>query len=275
MHGTHVAGIIAAKRNNGIGMNGVADNVRIMSVRCVPDGDERDKDVANAIRYAVDNGASVINMSFGKGYSPDKQYVDDAMRYAAQHDVVIVHAAGNDSENNDTDPNFPNDKYAKKGGWFKPKKVDTWMEIGALNWKSAEKRPAKFSNYGKANVDIFSPGVAIYATVPGNKYQDLQGTSMASPAAAGVAAILRSYFPELSAKQVKGVMMDACAKQEGKVTKPGTTEMVSFSELCVTGGIVSASKAVEAAAKVKGKSVKLAKWRMAGEAAAKAKAVTP
>jgi len=110
-HGTHVAGIIAASRNNGLGVRGVAENVRIMSVRCVPDGDERDKDVANAIRYAVDNGASIINMSFGKGYSPNKKYVDEAVKYAAEHDVLLVHAAGNDAENNDTDPNFPNDGY--------------------------------------------------------------------------------------------------------------------------------------------------------------------
>ncbi|MCC6413168.1 MAG: S8 family serine peptidase, partial [Saprospiraceae bacterium] len=149
-HGTHVAGIIAAERNNGIGINGVADNVRIMSVRCVPDGDERDKDVANAIRYAVDNGASIINMSFGKGFSPEKEYVDAAVKYAAEHDVLLVHAAGNDAENNDTDPNFPNDGYNKavKKGMFKKEKVaDNWLEIGALSWRKGEKSIAGFSNY--------------------------------------------------------------------------------------------------------------------------------
>jgi cell wall-associated protease len=274
MHGTHVAGIIAAKRNNNIGMNGVAENVRIMSVRCVPDGDERDKDVANAIRYAVDNGASILNMSFGKGYSPNKEYVDAAIRYALDHDVLLVHAAGNDSEDNDTDPNFPNDKFAKSG-WFKAKNAGNWMEIGALNWKSGEKRPASFSNYGKKNVDLFSPGVAIYATVPENKYQNLQGTSMASPAAAGVAAILRSYYPDLNAKQIKEVMESSVVAQDGKVYKPGTTELVPFADLCKTGGTVNADKAVVAAEKVKGKKVKSARWRMAGEAAERMKVVVP
>lgn len=281
-HGTHVAGIIAAIRDNGLGINGIADNVRIMTVRCVPDGDERDKDVANAIYYAVDNGASIINMSFGKGYSPQKDYVDAAMRYAAEHDVLLIHAAGNDAENNDTDPNFPNDTYAKpiKAGLFKKEKtVPTWLEIGALSWKSGDSRIASFSNYGKANVDLFSPGHQIYSTVPGSKYGNASGTSMAAPAAAGVAAILRSYYPELSAKQVKDIMINSVAKQDGQVTKPGTTEKVAFTELCVSGGIVSATNAVALAEKTKGKKVKKAIWREAGMGKVpkikKEKSVTP
>ncbi len=261
-HGTHVAGIIAATRGNNIGINGVADNVRIMSVRCVPDGDERDKDVANAIRYAVDNGASIINMSFGKGYSPDKPYVNEAVKYAADHDVLLVHAAGNDGENNDTDPNFPNDAIDKKG---KGKKTaPNWLEIGALSWKTGERRVAGFSNYGKKNVDLFSPGVAIYSTIPDNKYASFQGTSMASPAAAGVAAIIRSYYPQLSAKQVKAIMEKSVVPQTGDVYKPGTTEKVPFETLCVSGGIVSAANAVALAEKTKGKPNKKATWRDAG-----------
>lgn len=266
-HGTHVAGIIAANRTNDKGVRGVADNVRIMTVRCVPDGDERDKDVANAIYYAVDNGASVINMSFGKAYSPQKWYVDQAMKYAADHDVLLVHAAGNDSENNDTDPNFPNDGYTKavkKGLFKKEKNVPSWMEIGALSWKSGDNRVARFSNYGKKNVDLFSPGVSIYSTVPDGKYGNAQGTSMASPAAAGVAAIIRSYYPELSAVQVKDIMEKSVTKQEGEVTKPGTTEKVAFSELCVSGGAVNAVGAVEMAEQTKAKKNKKAVWREAG-----------
>jgi subtilisin family serine protease len=267
-HGTHVAGIIAAVRNNDIGIRGVADNVRIMSVRCVPDGDERDKDVANAIRYAVDNGASIINMSFGKGYSPNKKLVDDAIKYAEEHDVLLVHAAGNDAENNDTDPNFPNDMYAepmKKGLFGKQKNATNWMEIGALSWKSGEKRVASFSNYGKKNVDLFSPGVAIYSTIPGSKYGNAQGTSMAAPAAAGVAAILRAHYPELSAAQVREVMMKSVVPQnDGEVFKPGSTEKVNFSELCASGGVVSTTNAVALAEKTKAKRNKKAIWRDAG-----------
>jgi subtilisin family serine protease len=281
-HGTHVAGIIAAVRNNGKGINGIADNVRIMTVRCVPDGDERDKDVANAIYYAVDNGASIINMSFGKGYSPQKAYVDAAMQYAAEHDVLLIHAAGNDAENNDTDPNFPNDNYIKpvKAGLFKKDKtVPTWMEIGALSWKAGENRLASFSNYGKKNVDLFSPGHQLYSTVPGNEYKNASGTSMAAPAAAGVAAIIRSYYPELSAKQVKDIMVKSVAKQDGEVYEPGTTEKVAFTEICVSGGIVSATNAVAMAEQAKGKKVKKAIWRDAGVGKAtkfkKAKAATP
>jgi cell wall-associated protease len=267
-HGTHVAGIIAANRNNNIGIKGVADNVRIMTVRCVPDGDERDKDVANAIYYAVDNGASVINMSFGKGYSPQKWYVDQAMRYAAEHDVLLVHAAGNSAANNDKEGNFPNDelqKPIKKGLFGKEKRISTWMEIGALNWKSGEKRVANFSNYGKKNVDLFSPGVQLQSTVPDGKYGPASGTSMASPAAAGVAAMIRSYYPELSAVQVKHIMETSVVKLDGEVIKPGTTEKVQFTELCVSGGTVSATNAVTMAENTKAaKKPKKAIWREAG-----------
>lgn len=267
-HGTHVSGIIAANRNNDKGIRGIADNVRIMSVRCVPDGDERDKDVANAIYYAVDNGASIINMSFGKGYSPQKAYVDAAMAYAAKHDVLIVHAAGNAAANNDTENNFPNDQYqkpVKKGLFKKEANVPTWMEIGALNWRSGEKRAAGFSNYGKKNVDLFSPGVALYSTVPDGKYGNASGTSMACPAAAGVAAIIRSYYPNLTAVQVKNIIEKSVNKQDGDVIKPGSTDKVKFTELCVTGGTISAPNAVELAEKTpSAKAPKKSIWREAG-----------
>lgn len=251
-HGTHVAGIIAATRNNGIGINGVADNVRIMSVRAVPDGDERDKDVANAIIYAVDNGASIINMSFGKGYAWDKEAVDKAVKYALKNDVLLVHAAGNSSQNNDMDANFPNDKFEKKG-LFGPKMASNWLEIGALSWKGGENSPANFSNFGKTNVDIFAPGVDILSTTPDQGYESFSGTSMASPVTAGVAAVLRSYFPELTAQQVKEIIMESADTKDMKVKKPGSKTLVPFSDLSVTGGVVNAYKAVELASKTKGK----------------------
>lgn len=279
-HGTHVAGIIAAVRGNGIGVDGVADNVRIMTVRCVPDGDERDKDVANAIRYAVDNGASIINMSFGKDFSPQKSYVDEAVKYAAERDVLLVHAAGNDAENNDSDDNFPNDNYrqpVKKGLFKKEKMAPNWLEIGALSWRGGERRVANFSNYGKKNVDLFAPGHQLNSTVPDSKYAVFSGTSMASPAAAGVAAIIRSYYPELSAKQVREVMVKSVVKQDGEVYKPGTTEKVPFSELCLSGGVVSATSAVTLADQTKPKKNKKATWREAGmgKPAKREKVVTP
>lgn len=279
-HGTHVAGIIAAVRGNGIGVDGVADNVRIMTVRCVPDGDERDKDVANAIRYAVDNGASIINMSFGKDFSPQKSYVDEAVKYAAERDVLLVHAAGNDAENNDSDDNFPNDNYrqpVKKGLFKKEKTAPNWLEIGALSWRGGERRVANFSNYGKKNVDLFAPGHQLNSTVPDSKYAVFSGTSMASPAAAGVAAIIRSYYPELSAKQVREVMVKSVVKQDGEVYKPGTTEKVPFSELCLSGGVVSATSAVTLADQTKAKKNKKATWREAGmgKPVKREKVVTP
>jgi subtilisin family serine protease len=254
-HGTHVAGIIGAVRDNDIGMNGVASNVLLMSVRTVPDGDEHDKDVANAIRYAVDNGASIINMSFGKGYAWNKDVVDDAVRYAEKNDVLLVHAAGNSHQDNDTTDNFPNDKYRKAKGFlfWKKKKVKTWLEVGALSYKKGEDLPATFSNYGADNVDIFAPGVFIYATTPDNNYQAIQGTSMASPVVAGVAAVLRSYFPTLKAEQVKSIIMESSTPHNLKVKKPGTDEIVDFSSLSVSGGVVNMKNAVAKAAMTKGK----------------------
>ncbi len=256
LHGTHVAGIIGAVRNNETGMDGVAANVQIMTLRAVPDGDERDKDVANAIIYAVDNGASIINMSFGKGFSWNKKAVDEAVNYATKNDVLLVHAAGNSAQNNDSSDNYPNDTYEKGFGFlfWKKKKSATWIEVGALSHKSDKESVASFSNYGKQNVDVFAPGQEIYSTLPDNEYQYLAGTSMASPVIAGTAALLRSYFPSLSATQVKDIIMSSSDKLNIDVQLPGDKEkLVPFSELSVSGGTVNAYKAVKMAMGTKGK----------------------
>jgi cell wall-associated protease len=253
-HGTHVAGIIGAIRSNNKGMKGVADNVRIMAIRCVPDGDERDKDVANSIIYAVDNGAQVINMSFGKSYSWDKVAVDKAVKYAQSKDVLLVHAAGNDSKDNDNkaNTNFPKAVF-EKGGWFSPKKAKNWIEVGALSWKKDEDAVATFSNYGQGNVDLFAPGVDIYSTAPDGKYKPASGTSMASPVTAGVAAVIRSYYPDLTAEQVKECLEKSVVKQNYSVKKPGSEDKVPFSSLSRTGGVVNVYEAVKLAGQMKGK----------------------
>ncbi len=253
-HGTHVAGIIAANRENDLGIKGVATNVKIMPIRTVPNGDERDKDVANAIRYAVDNGAKIINMSFGKSYSPGKKYVDEAVQYAASKGVLLVHAAGNESKNLDESDNFPN-KYIGQT----QKNAENWLEVGACSWKGGKEMPAEFSNYGQNNVDIFAPGVAIHATTPDNNYKSLNGTSMAAPVASGVAALILSYYPNLSATQVKEIIMKS-ATNFGKqdVVPPGAEDdkkTVSFKKLSVTGGVINAYKALKMAEK-KSKSLK-------------------
>lgn len=206
LHGTHVAGIIAQVRGNNLGGDGISNNVEILTVRAVPDGDEYDKDIALAIRYAVDNGAKVINGSFGKSFSPHKQWVYDAIKYAAKKDVLIVHAAGNDGYNIDETKNinYPNDSQDNIKEF-----ADNVITIGAINKQYGENVVAGFSNFGKINVDVFAPGEEIYATVPNNKYKYLQGTSMASPNAAGVAALIRSYYPKLKASQVKHILMDS------------------------------------------------------------------
>ena len=237
-HGTHVAGIIGAKRNNKYGANGIAEHVKIMAVRAVPDGDEYDKDVALAIRYATDNGAKVINTSFGKYFSQHPEWVRDAIKYAASKDVLIVNAAGNEGVDLDQKEVFPNDQTSTI-----PEVADNFITIGALNYEYGTQLLASFSNYGKLNVDVFAPGVKIYATTPLNTYEYLQGTSMAAPAVSGVAAVIRSYFPKLTAKQVKQIIMDS-----GNVTKTnvslGSGGSAAFSETSKSGKMVNLFNAI-------------------------------
>ena len=249
LHGTHVAGIIAQTRNNNLGGDGIAANVEIMAVRCVPNGDEYDKDIALGIRYAVDNGAKVINGSFGKNYSPHKQWVYDAIKYAESKDVLFVHAAGNDAKDIDVEPNFPNDSDDKKIEF-----ASNVITVGALNFEYGEKVIADFSNYGKLNVDVYSPGVQIYATTPNNEYKYEQGTSMAAPNVAGVAALIRSYFPNLSAKEVKNILMNSGTSiPENVVVGGNPDDKRPFDSLSKSGKIVNAYSAFKLAEKMSAK----------------------
>lgn len=250
-HGTHVAGIIGAKRNNGKGMDGVADNVKIMMIRAVPDGDEHDKDIALAIRYAVDNGAKIINMSFGKDFSPEKHWVDEAVKYAESKGVLLVHAAGNDHKNLDSADNFPNPTLKA----YKTR-ASNFITVGASSDPTAEagfqSLTASFSNYGKNEVDVFAPGTKIYSTIPGgNAYGNAQGTSMASPVVAGVAALILSYNPHLTPQQLKEVIEKSATPVKEKVKLPGSDEEVDMSELSRTAGIVNAEAAMKLALSIK------------------------
>lgn len=250
-HGTHVAGIIGAKRDNKLGINGVSDKVQIMAVRLVPNGDERDKDVANGIRYAVDNGAKVINMSFGKGYAYNKKAVDDAVKYAESKDVLLVHAAGNDASDNDVVKNFPM-KYFTDSVDAVIGEAKNWITVGATGWNLDSDLLAEFSNYGYRSVDVFAPGVKIYSTMPENKYKDQQGTSMAAPVVAGLAGLIRAYYPTLTAEQVKQVIMKSVTKVDQKVKVKGESgsKRVYLDEISVSGGIVNAYQAIVEANKM-------------------------
>lgn len=250
-HGTHCAGIIGALRNNGIGNDGVADNILIMSLRAVPNGDEWDKDVALAIRYAVDNGAKVINMSFGKGYSSEQQLVIDAVRYAEEKGVLLVHAAGNEGLDTDGAENYPRPQYKSMNSKF-----TNWIEVGAsTRFKKAKVKggyimqdglAADFSNYGNEMVDVFAPGHDIFSTVPQSEYDVYAGTSMAGPMVAGVAALLKSYYPELTMFQIREIILASVQKTENLTTPlPGDpSKEVTFDQLCVTAGIVNVYNAV-------------------------------
>lgn len=241
-HGTHVAGIIAAERGNGLGVDGVADHVQIMSVRVVPDGDEYDKDVALGIRYAVDNGARIINASFGKSFSPNKEWVYEAIRYAAKKNVLIVHAAGNDGLDLDdpANPNYPNDQVATGA-----EIADNVLTVGSLDETYGSEMISSFSNYGASNVDIFAPGGGIYSTMPGNAYEFQGGTSMAAPAVSGIAALILSRFPKLTAAQVKKIIMQSGLPVSSQVILAGDADLSkSFSEVSRTGKIANAYNAL-------------------------------
>ena len=252
-HGTHVAGIIAANRQNNIGINGQGMNVKIMPLRVVPEGDERDKDVANAVRFAVDHGARIINMSFGKDYSPNKDYVDSAMKYAEAMGVLIVHSAGNSSEDTSQFQNhFPTRTIPVNA--TENRDIETWIEVGASDKIKGADLPASFSNYGKTSVDVFAPGVDIVSTVPGNQYASMSGTSMASPEVAGVAAILLEAYPNATAEEVKTSILTSTNQYVGLIcnlpTDPATfapgqvSPTVNFSSLSLSGGTVNADQAI-------------------------------
>lgn len=247
-HGTHVSGIIAAARKNGIGVDGIATDVKVMMIRAVPDGDEHDKDIALAIRYAVDNGAKIINMSFGKSFSPQKKWVDDAVRYAQGKGVLLVHAAGNDGKNVDSTENYPNPNFADT-----KIKAPNFITVGASGDTKTGGLAADFSNYGKKEVDVFAPGVKIYSTIPGgNTYGFAQGTSMASPVVAGLAALILTYFPDLTPEQVKYCIERGAQQNNAEVKKPGGEGKAPFSSLSRTGGVVDAFESVKIAATLKG-----------------------
>ncbi|MBK8710417.1 MAG: S8 family serine peptidase [Niastella sp.] len=247
-HGTFCAGIIAGvKGTNPESITGIADNVRIMAVRAVPDGDEHDKDIALAIRYAVDNGAKIISMSFGKDFSPEKKWVDDAFKYAESKGVLLVHAAGNDHKNVDSTYNFPNPDYADGSG-----RASNIITVGASSDKKLGSALADFSNYGKKEVDVFAPGVAVYSTTPfNNSFGKSNGTSFAGPIVAGIAALTLQYYPNLTPQQLKTIIEKTAQAPAGKVNKPGSSEMVSLSDISVSGGIVDAYEAVKYAGDMK------------------------
>ena len=236
LHGTHVSGIIGALRGNGLGGDGVAENVKIMSLRAVPNGDEFDKDIALAVRYAVDNGAMVINMSFGKAYSPHQKEVYEAFKYADSKGVLLIHAAGNDAKDIDVEPNYPTSMYS-----FQTEPLDHFVTIGASTKNKGEEMVASFSNYGAKGVDVFAPGFEIYNTIPQSKYRNLQGTSMAAPMVAGAAAMLKSYFPELSMKEIKEVLYSTSVRYPN---------VDGFADKSVTGGVINIYNAAKACKKL-------------------------
>ncbi|MEL6651528.1 MAG: S8 family serine peptidase [Bacteroidota bacterium] len=241
-HGTHVAGIVAASRGNELGVEGIATDVQIMVLRTVPNGDEMDKDVANSIRYAVENGAHIINMSFGKSFSPQSEMVAEAIKLAEEKGVLLIHAAGNDSNNNDEKGNYPNDLQTGSS---------IWVEVGASDAEKGLSMVAEFSNYGFSSVDVFAPGVDIYSTLPSDTYGKRSGTSMASPVVTGVAALIWAYYPELSAAELKEVLTSSAINHgKQKVYRPnedGKKKKTRFKKLSATGSIINVLEAVKKA----------------------------
>lgn len=231
-HGTHVSGIIGAVRNNGKGINGVADHVQIMTLKVLSNIREmRDKNLAKAIRFAVDNGATIINMSLGKYYSYDRRDVELAIKYAMSRDVLFIHGAGNDGRNLDeNNVFFYPERHYRDGG-----EAGAWINVGASGYRDDSALAADFSNYGERNVDVFAPGVNIHSCLPYSKYTTWSGTSMAAPVVAGLAALIREYYPKLTAVQIKNIIMKSIIKRPVLADK------------CVSGGVVNAYNAIKLA----------------------------
>ena len=240
-HGTHVAGIIAGLPQGKEIQYGVGYKIaKIMAVRAVPNGDERDKDVANAVRYAVDNGAKILNMSFGKPVSPGKNVVWEAFKYAEDKGVLLVKAAGNDNEDIIENVYFPtNFKEATDAKPF----INNMIVVGAST-NDNEFLRADFSNYNQKMVNVFAPGEKIYSTVPTSKYEYLQGTSMASPVVAGAAAVLLAYMPNLTPPQIiESLVKSANKSTVNAMIKSNTNN--KFDMISEAGGVIDLKKAAE------------------------------
>ena len=246
-HSTKVSSIIAANKKNGKGIEGFNDSIKIMPLSISCSGDEHDKDVALSIRYAVDNGAKVINMSFGKEFSMYPEWVKEAFQYAEKHNVLIAHASGNNGFNIDENPIYPNDYLYDNN----PEVSHNFINVGSINKNYGEKMVSSFSNYGKNNVDLFAPGEDIYTAIPDNKYSFDSGTSLAVPMVSGTAALIWLYYPELTVQQVKQIILESGASYDLEVIVPGTKDKkVKFSELSKSGKVLNVYNAMQMAKKI-------------------------
>jgi len=239
-HGTPISGLIIAKSINEEDSIEIVDHIKIMPLCISSYGNEHDKDIALAIRYAVNNGAKVINMSIGKEFSLHKNWVFDAFKYAEQHDVLIVSGAGNSKY----DLNIYNHYYPNDNINNEREVSDNFIKIGATTYHVNEKLFWKYSNYGNIDVDVFAPGYRIYSTVPTEKKYKLQsgGTSLSCAITSNIAALIRSYYPNLSASQVKHILMDSGVEYTFNV-KIGDT-LLPFKTLSKSGKVVNAYNAL-------------------------------
>lgn len=247
IHSTMVSSLIAGNTKNNIGTKGFHENILIMPISISVSGDEHDQDIANAIYYAVDNGAKVINMSFGKDFSLTQDLVTEALIYAQKHDVLVVHISGNDSCSIDKNTYYPIDyDYYNQN-----EMVTNFINVGSISKRTDSTMVSPFSSYGKQNVDIFAPGEEIYVAKPGNEYGYDSGTSLAAPMVSGTAALIWLYYPKLTVQEVKSIILESGITVDQKVIKPGTdNEMVPFSELCKTGKILNTYNAMKMAEEV-------------------------
>jgi len=240
-HGTMVAGIIGAHRNNSIGVDGISSKIKMMPIAISSNGEEHDKDISLAIRYAVDNGARIINMSFGKHFSLNKKWVFEAIRYAEMNNVLIVTSAGNGDLNlNNYNDYYPNDNIDNG-----KEITNNFLVVGSSSFELSSKLKSSFSNYGNIDVDIFAPGEEINTTIPNNKYKTDSGTSLSCAVVSGVAALVLSYYPNLSAPSLKKILMDSGVSYSIMINvSDKENERINFINLSKSGKIVNAYNAL-------------------------------
>mgnify|MGYP000162688740 FL=1 len=248
--GTMEAGIIVAKRENGLGGNGIMDQAEIMTLRVAANGEPYLKDIALAIRYAVDHQADIIMLPVQNTLYPEdqKKWISEALEYAESKGVFCVTPAWEGAQDLAVETYYPN-------RWMTGKKELTNLMVVCSSDKNGN--PSMNSNYGAKEVDLYAPGMEIYSTYTGDTYQSGTGLGLAAATTVGVAALIKAYYPHLTGTQIRNILLETVTSRKDAEVEKGivvdgkpTQDLFLFGDLCLSGGIINAYQAVVAADKL-------------------------
>lgn len=248
--GTMEAGIIVAKRENGLGGNGIMDQAEIMTLRVAANGEPYLKDIALAIRYAVDHQADIIMLPVQNTLYPEdqKKWISEALEYAESKGVFCITPAWEGAQDLAVETYYPN-------RWMTGKKELTNLMVVCSSDKNGN--PSMNSNYGAKEVDLYAPGMEIYSTYTGDTYQSGTGLGLAAATTVGVAALIKAYYPHLTGTQIRNILLETVTSRKDAEVEKGiivdgkpTQDLFLFGDLCLSGGIINAYQAVVAADKI-------------------------